>query len=162
VIGSGIELFDTKKGVIRRFSADQSNPNSIPSNQFRMFFEDNEKNMWVGTSNGLCRYDSLSDNFIRYSFPDNSLSSFLLDGDGKIWIGSSTNGLFHCNLDGTLIKSYTINEGLTDNAIRGIIPENNNDLWISTSNDLIQTTRPSEILQDKMDYKQMSLTERHI
>ncbi len=149
-IGSGIELFDAERGVIKRFTADPNDPNSIPSTQIRMFYEDEENNMWVGTSEGLCRYDSINTSFIRYNFPDNSLSAFLFDGNDKIWIGSTESGLYHCKLDGSLIKAYTTDDGLTDNSIRGIISDNHNDLWISTSNGL------SQLNQDRQTFRNYS------
>jgi len=162
VIGSGIDLFDTEKGVIKHFGSSSSDTNTIQSIFIRVFYEDSDNNMWVGTSGGLSRYDSVNDSFIRYNFPDNTLSTFILDGKDKIWLGTSSHGLYHYNLDGTLIKSYTEENGLANNSIRGIMPGNGNDLWISTANGLSYLDLSSQTFKNYSKKDGLQANEFHL
>jgi signal transduction histidine kinase/ligand-binding sensor domain-containing protein len=132
------ELFDKNKGVIRRFRVDPGNPGSISSNQSWFYYEDNEKNMWIGTSNGLNLYDSNTNSFKVFKFPDNIINAFLKDTDGNLWVGSASGGMYYCKPDGTIIKNYTITDGLPGNSIRAIVTGNDGNLWITTANGISQ------------------------
>lgn len=58
-------------------------------------FVDNEKNLWVGTDNGLYNYFNLNIEEINLGIgaPDN-IWSITEDSTGKIWFGSYGNGLY--------------------------------------------------------------------
>jgi signal transduction histidine kinase/ligand-binding sensor domain-containing protein len=131
---AGIDLLDKKKGVIERFRADTENPEAISSNQCWFYNADNENNMWIGTSNGLNLYNSKTNSFKVFKFPVSMIQSFFRDIAGNLWVGSATGGMYYCKPDGTIIKTFTVADGLPDNSIRAIIEGNNGNLWISTAN----------------------------
>lgn len=65
--------------------------------------------------------------------------SFCLAKDGKIWLGSNGYGLYcyNYNKEGkTYVKSFTTNNGLANNTVKGIVEENQGMLWIATDNGL--------------------------
>ena len=65
--------------------------------------------------------------------------SFCLAKDGKIWLGSNGYGLYcyNYNKDGkTYVKSFTTNNGLANNTVKGIVEDNQGMLWIATDNGL--------------------------
>ena len=65
--------------------------------------------------------------------------SFCLAKDGKIWLGSNGYGLYcyNYNKDGkTFVKSFTTNNGLANNTVKGIVEDNQGMLWIATDNGL--------------------------
>jgi len=64
--------------------------------------------MWICTQNGLDLFDNLTNTFKVLHFPDNDIGSFYEDKSGYIWVGSNTKGLFMCNQDGTILKTYDI------------------------------------------------------
>ncbi|MFY9151761.1 MAG: two-component regulator propeller domain-containing protein [Prolixibacteraceae bacterium] len=130
----GVDLFNKKNGVIRKFTADTTDTKSISSNQSYLFYEDFEKNMWICTQNGLNLYNSKSNSFKKFNFPDKEIRSFWKDKDGYLWVGSTTKGIFYCNPDGSIIKTYDITNGLPSNVIQAIVEDNQGILWISTSN----------------------------
>ena len=129
----GTDLFDVKKGVIKRFRFNNNDPKSISSNQPYFFYEDFEKNMWICTENGLNLYDYKTNSFKVYNFPNNQIEAFLRDAAGNLWVGSNTKGVFFCNPDGTIIKTYDITNGLPSNKVQAIVEDNHGNLWISTS-----------------------------
>ena len=65
--------------------------------------------------------------------------SFCLAKDGKIWLGSNGYGLYcyNYNKEGkTYVKSFTTNNGLANNIVKGIVEDNQGMLWIATDNGL--------------------------
>lgn len=70
----------------------------LADNSVRCIGQDKDGYMWIGTRNGLSRFDGRE--FVTYRYKDgepsyvasNDINSLLVDGD-SIWIGSS-HGLF--------------------------------------------------------------------
>lgn len=65
--------------------------------------------------------------------------SFCLAKDGKIWLGSNGYGLYCYNYnkeEKTYVKSFTTNNGLANNTVKGIVEDNQGMLWIATDNGL--------------------------
>jgi len=133
VYNIGIDLFDKEKGVIRRFRPDSEKLNSISGVNSWFFFEDMGKKMWICTVNGLDLYDPLTNSFKVFKFPDNDLGAFYKDKSGYIWVGSKTKGLFMCNQDGTILKTYDMTNVLPNNRIHAITQDNKGNIWISSN-----------------------------
>ena len=129
----GIDLFEIGKGVTRRFRPDPDKPNSLSANNSWFFFEDSEKKMWICTQNGLDLFDSITNSFKVYHFPDNDIGAFYKDKAGYLWVGSNTKGLFLCSQNGTILKTYDINNVLPNNRVHAITQDNRGDIWISSN-----------------------------
>ncbi|MFC2126862.1 two-component regulator propeller domain-containing protein [Bacteroidota bacterium] len=54
--------------------------------------------------------------------------------DKTIWIGTEGQGLFEYNPVSKKSKKYGIAEGLLNEVIYTILPDNNNNIWVSTNN----------------------------
>jgi len=52
--------------------------------------------------------------------------------------GTSTKGLFMCNEDGTILKTYDVTNILLNNKIHSITQDNNGDIWISSNKGISQ------------------------
>ena len=165
----GIDLFDPKKGVINRFRANPDNPSSISDNNSWFSFEDSENKMWICTQNGLDLYDRNTNSFKIFHFPDNDLGAFYRDKSGYIWVGSNTKGLFKCNQDGTILKTYDITNILPNNRIHAITQDNFGNIWISTNygisrinteNNSIRSYSKEDGLQGDQFYQQSFLKTR--
>ena len=170
IYNAGIDLFDTKKGVIKRFRPNSNIPGSISATNCWFYFEDPEKNMWICTQNGLSLYNSLTNSFKVFHFPDNDVGAFYKDKKGYIWVGSNTRGLFLCNPDGTILKTYDMSNVLPSNRIHAITQDNNGDIWISSNygisriNPEIQSVRnysKEDGLQGDQFYQQSFLKTRN-
>ena len=95
--------------------------------------------LFLGTFNGLACYDIKNESFTTFFNGKNHI----LDGtiiysvyyDGiNIWVGTGT-GLIKATSDGRY-KTYTVADGLAGDMICGILPDDDNNLWISTNNGL--------------------------
>lgn len=86
--------------------------------------EDDEKWLWIGTNNGLYRYDK-KETFIPYNFIDGIPSSIFTlcppvqDQQGNIWMGNS-KGLIYMNFkENNQMKRYTYPLTITDIYVNG-------------------------------------------
>ncbi|EKU89438.1 two-component regulator propeller domain-containing protein [Bacteroides oleiciplenus] len=89
--------------------------------------EDDENWLWIGTNNGLYRYDK-KETFIPYNFIDGIPSSIftlcppMQDKQGNIWMGNS-KGLIYMNFkQNNLMKSYNYPLTITDIYVNGKKP----------------------------------------
>jgi signal transduction histidine kinase/ligand-binding sensor domain-containing protein len=166
----GIDLFDVKTGkVIKRFRQDPDKPGSLSAHNNWFFYEDNDNNMWICTQNGLCLYNPHSDSFKVIHFPDNNIGAFYKDHKGYIWVGSNTKGLYVCNPDGTILKTYDDSNILPNNRIHAITQDNLGDIWISSNNGItrfnpdilgVRTYSKEDGLQGDQFYQQSFLKTR--
>jgi signal transduction histidine kinase/ligand-binding sensor domain-containing protein len=129
----GIDFFDIGKGVTRRFRPDPEKPGSISGNNSWFFFEDYDKKLWICTSNGLDLFDSIANSFKVFHFPDNEIGSVYVDKAGYLWVGSNTRGLFLCNQNGTILKTYDQTNILPNNRIHAITQDNSGGIWFSSN-----------------------------
>jgi ligand-binding sensor domain-containing protein len=114
----------------------QSSPNCI--------FQDSRGIMWIGTEDGLNKYDGYSftvfkpeqDN--KFSISNSRILTIVEDNTGNLWIGTNGGGLnkydrnnnqFYHYLPDSLLNAGTVIRCIT----RGI----NNELWIGTEKGLI-------------------------
>ncbi len=109
------------------------------------FFEESKEAscVWIGTKNdGILKIDLRGN--IRAEYNDVSspkldkyhVLSIEEDVDGSLWVGMYGGGLNHIASDGKTITSYRKANGLPDDNVVGILPDGNNELWISTYNGL--------------------------
>jgi ligand-binding sensor domain-containing protein len=91
--------------------------------------------LWVGTSEGIVKYDTHTDQFDVY---DNKNSGLISNGifflskkiDGRLWVGTYGGGL--SLFDGNQWKNYNIPQGLADPFVYGAAKAPNGDVWIAT------------------------------
>jgi signal transduction histidine kinase/ligand-binding sensor domain-containing protein/DNA-binding response OmpR family regulator len=112
----------------------------LPSNVINSIAQDHDQFIWIGTANGLVRYDGYRfETFHRQeaenSLPANEISSLLVDGQ-SLWVGT-WRGL--CKIDTRTFQVTRIN--LKDNSvIRTLYKDRNNTIWIGTANGLVRFT----------------------
>lgn len=90
-------------------------PSSLPSSKILCIEQDVFGRLWIGTANGLCRYDYKNDNFITVIGPDTTsppadtfyIRALLADGDSLLWMETLPGYLCKLNLKTLeLIKYY--------------------------------------------------------
>lgn len=111
--------------------------NNISNNRFQTICEDANGYIWIGTENGLNRYDGY--NFVNfYHNPDDSLSllsnyvrTLYCADDGILWVGTN-RGIQYVYPNET--KFHTVNLPDVSTAfITNIIKLSNGDIWVATS-----------------------------
>ena len=108
--------------------------------------------LWMGCMRGVCAIDLKSRKDGKFSYrnlmyrlnnPDSriyeKISSFCQGRDGTLWLGSNCYGLYHrvVGKDGQeTFEVLTQADGLVNNAVKGIVEDQNGKLWITTQNGL--------------------------
>jgi len=112
---SGLLRFDpaTAHFAIYQHAIDQLG--SLSDNRVNSVHFDRSGGMWVGTQQGLNRFDPGSGKFTIYSqregLPGNNVGCVLEDNLGTLWI-SSDNGVAQFNPQTHTVKSYSTADGL--------------------------------------------------
>lgn len=83
--------------------------NGIPDEFVYSIIQDNKGYLWVGTGNGLSKFDGFD--FYKISLPDSSGENYptacLKDKNGNLWFGCNTGSIFYTS--GNEIKKVTVN-----------------------------------------------------
>ena len=140
--GAGLSLVDYRGKQLLRLKNDAGQKNSLSDNYVNCLVGNGDA-LWIGTQNGLNRYDQRTHTFRWYKrknagLGNNNVLSVYLDGQKRLWVGTDGGGLNY--LDEQTGKAYPVKEsdGLVDNVIEAIISDARGALWISTNNGLSQ------------------------
>lgn len=134
--------------------------------------EDREGYMWFATTNhGLYKYDPETKVLVNYknnredpsSLPDHAVICLNIDSKGQLWIGTEGGGLALYQPDKKNFKIYTIHDGLPSNVIYKILEDDLQQLWMSTSDGLVNFQpeknlfkvfrKSTGLLSDQFNYK---------
>jgi ligand-binding sensor domain-containing protein len=103
----------------------------LPGSTVFALLEDRQDRLWVGTSQGLYRRER--ERFVPITVPGHQrpyIRMLFEDHNGVIWLGLDQQGVIR--LDGDQATTYTMAEGLGDNAVRGIAEDHDGTLWVAT------------------------------
>lgn len=105
----------------------------------RSFYEDNNGNMWVCTSNGIYQVD-ISKHIIKahYSLGQNLTRTMLIDRKGRRWVGTFGQGIFICNTKMEIISTIDNTNGLPSNTVNQLTTDQNGNIWAATAEGLVK------------------------
>lgn len=146
---NGLYLFGTavNRLIVQKDINDKKNQshlfyifnNDININRVNKIFEDTEKNLWIGTSLGLCKVSNLNDKsgktgWEKTFFPSNTvlnskINSIIQDKKNNIWFASE-KGIAYYNLKSNIITTYTNILGYDLSSSTCIISDSKNRIWI--------------------------------
>ncbi len=125
-----------------RFSA-LTTAEGLSQNTITALTQDQQGFLWVGTSDGLHRYDGYS--FIDYkhlpndstSLVDNSITSLVEDKKGDIWIGTK-NGISKWIRNKNIFEQVKFNQtgAISHIEIRSLFKDNKDNIWIGSKEGL--------------------------
>jgi ligand-binding sensor domain-containing protein/signal transduction histidine kinase len=108
----------------------------LPNNRVQTIAQTVDGFLWVGTSEGLARFDGVE--FKPYnsapSLRNASITALCPAADGALWIGTKTNGLIR--LHNGQLSLFSAQDGLAGNNIRVLSQSRDGALWIGTSQGL--------------------------
>ena len=135
--GDGLIELDpaSRKFVQRRHDA--ANARTLTDDHVSALFEDQDKNLWIGTTNGLNRL-SPDGTWVRFQHSENDptslpffgVESMFQDGGGVMWVGGFTVGL--CKFDAFRQK---LGFHRTQNLATSFFEDADGTLWAGTYND---------------------------
>jgi signal transduction histidine kinase/ligand-binding sensor domain-containing protein len=143
--GHGLVAFDPKTGHSKFYRHVPSDPKSLSSDSVYRVLVGRSGVLWVGTGDGLDRFDAQTDSFTVYKVDWNSADaqvylSMAEDTDGKIWLGTHHSGLHRFDPatgQFTVYKSEPRdNSTLPDNAVAAVLVSRTGVVWAGTENGL--------------------------
>ena len=113
---SGLQRFDPASGQFTNFyQHDLNRPGTLSDSRVNSIHFDGAGTMWVGTQNGLDKFDSKTGTFKAFTrrngLPANVVSCVLEDDHNHLWI-STTGGVARFDKDTGAVRSYSAVDGL--------------------------------------------------
>ncbi len=117
--------------------------------------------LWITTSKGLYRFNRQKKDWqvFRHNNKDttslNSDDLFSITPDPKepnryLWIGTNGYGLERFDINKSTVSHFTVNDGLLNNVVYGVISDKSGNLWVSTNSGLAQLKLDSNIKNIKV------------
>lgn len=104
--------------------------------------KDNNNILWVGTQNGLSRFDG--NNFYNFkekkqgnSIPNNTINSLCEDLHGNIW-GGTEKGLFCFDANTNQFKNYNAPQACFNNLITNVVCDRQGNIYATTYLELLR------------------------
>ncbi|MCH4553038.1 two-component regulator propeller domain-containing protein [Aestuariibaculum lutulentum] len=127
----GIILFDKNKGIIKEYNTSNSD---LITNNIRALVTGNHNDIWIGTDdNGLFKLNTFTETIDKIETINDKIKSLYYDNN-TLWIGTNGNGLKVYDIEKNTTETYTSQNGLPNDVVYGILPDNNKNLWLSTNN----------------------------
>ena len=149
----GVIKFDSKKETFTRIV-------EATVSQLVHLYKDSEGNIWYATLNGLGYIKLDKDSHVKeslfyqnnpkdpQSLNNNSIASVADDPEAPkqyLWVGTKGGGLNKLNkTTGHIEAVFTTQNGLPDNVVYGILPDNDGNLWLSTNRGLSEFSPSTE------------------
>jgi ligand-binding sensor domain-containing protein/signal transduction histidine kinase/DNA-binding response OmpR family regulator len=146
---AGVKLVDTTKVLLRAMPSLQDNSiNSLATAVTFTLFEDRDRIMWVGSKNGVKRFDPKTQKLVPLPSGITNHAEFMSakiivirqDKLGNMWFGSEASGLYCYNPTTNVVRSFNHLEGnsnsLLSNWVRDIFVYDAENIWVGTRNGL--------------------------
>lgn len=137
----GLTRYDGYK--FKTYIFDQKQPKSLSNNRVNILFKDVDKNLWIGTANGVNLYNRNDDNFTAIDVREvkggrNYISSIVQDRQKNLWIGTF-GGLKKLNRKTQKLEDLNTDKNdpeFKNSAIFSLFVDRNNQIWAGTKTGL--------------------------
>lgn len=139
----GLNRIDINTNEVKQYKNDDRDEKSLPGNHVKDILRDSSGNLWVGTDNGLAKYNEQTENFATYknkiydktSLVNDEVFSIQEDESGLIWVGTYAGiSMFDPNTNIEHYKKDPFDENsISDNSIHVIYEDKDGLLWVGTN-----------------------------
>ena len=141
--------------VVNNLSFDfYSQEQGLSNNQIHCVLQDKKGWMWIGTSQGICRFDGYRFTVFKND-PDDSTSlkgnlvrTIYEDRKGQLWIGTENGGLNKFNREKETFQHPFNNSEpaeLKNVSVTSILEDKDGTLWVGTENKLFRIEQESKL-----------------
>ncbi len=118
----GLLRINGNEEVINKYLSEKNNPGSISSDRIFSIAEDNKGNIWIGTRNGLNKFDYTTGKFSTYNMStdlqdkskSNIVNQVVIDKGGIIWTSTYEVGIHKIITQNQNFKNYFALNNSTD------------------------------------------------
>jgi signal transduction histidine kinase/ligand-binding sensor domain-containing protein len=146
--GKGIAGFDPRTETFTNYRHDLKDNNSLISDSVYSVYIDKQKNVWIGTLNGLDEMDITTGKLTHFLFDtkgnnngSNIAARLFEDNKGRFWVGTA-NGINQFDKRTGKFKRY-----LEKQEIYSIIEDGNGNTWVGSSLGLYKFNTASNVFE---------------
>ncbi|WP_273447127.1 sensor histidine kinase [Neolewinella agarilytica] len=100
-------------------------------------FHDTPSGLWIGSSNGLFLLQA-EKGIVRSKFSKYNVKHFFEDEQGIFWIATANAGLIRWNPETDVHRTFTIQDGLTNNTLYAVYQDDDGYLWLPSNKGLMR------------------------
>ncbi|MGD2179440.1 MAG: two-component regulator propeller domain-containing protein, partial [Anaerolineae bacterium] len=154
--GVGVSRFDVAaEEVVATYRHDGDDEDSLGDDLVTDIFAGQDGRLWLVTGSGVDHFDPATETFTHYVHdPDNAQSvaervySLYEDQEGVVWLGTDGEGLQRLDpTTGRVTMTYQEEDGLPNNVVYSILPDEAGQLWLSTNKGLARFDPQAETFQ---------------
>jgi signal transduction histidine kinase/ligand-binding sensor domain-containing protein/DNA-binding response OmpR family regulator len=135
----GIQLYKSKEKKFIPF-----HPEGFEAKVIRCFFEDKDKNVWIGVDDkGMYSYN-LQTRILKHYIAgkqdlprDNLIRAIAQDSRNRLWVGSFGGGLNVLDASFRAIRTFDISGGFYSNTVNCLFKDSRNRMWVGTGEGLV-------------------------
>jgi len=128
----------------------------LPHNVINVVFQDSRGFLWIGTLNGLAKYDGYSFTVFRGNPRDTNtiggsiITAITEDRKGNIWVGTQTEGVSRLNIRTGLWTRFVPSpaNGLTEEYITALACDSLGTVWVGTPSGLLRFNQTTNMFQE--------------
>lgn len=125
---------DPSKSITQYVHDAWQTKDGLPQSPIKFILQTHDGFLWLGTRNGLVRFDGLQFTIFTQSnteeLKSNDISAMIEDRDGNLWIGTNGGGLTEFK-DGHW-TNYSTAQGLPQDSVSSLYEDHDGSLWVAT------------------------------
>ena len=147
----GLLIWDPEQHVIRQARSGTFFSRGLPEDHIHNIKFDKDGFLWLLFDNSVAKFDVTADSVVKVLRYDHSGKGFnagiffdMYDDGSVLWFGTYGGGINGYNKKTGEWKYITEEDGLCNNAVYGILPEQDSIFWVSTNNGLSRVNYKTE------------------
>ncbi len=105
----------TQKAIFTIYNKEENKPNKLHSSNILTIFQDSDKQMWIGTQDGLYFFDTKNNFFTSFGkkegLTNDVIYSILEDADKNLWL-TTNSGIFKFDKKNIVFTNFSPDDGL--------------------------------------------------
>ncbi|RDK83465.1 two-component regulator propeller domain-containing protein [Marinirhabdus gelatinilytica] len=155
----GLVAFNPSIGITKSFTAENS---GLSTNNIRTVVQGDNKTLWIGTEDqGVFKMELQTAEISKIDEIPDPVKCFYYSKN-LLWVGTNGNGLKLYNTHNKTLHSYGKDDGLPNNVIYGILPDEDNNLWLSSNRGLTKFSidpRFNPVIENYSNYDGLQASE---